>query len=80
MNFEENAAQDENVYDLFLAHYNSEVDLPQYFKSIVFLGVTGSGKSATCNTLTNTNFFKVSGASSSETSEVKGLITRWRGD
>ena len=46
---------------------------------MVLLGVTGSGKSATCNTLSDSSHFKVSGSCESETDKVSGLVCRWRG-
>ena len=48
-----------------LAEDNS--DLP---RSLVVVGVTGDGKSSTCNTLSGTSNFAVSGGFSSETAEA----------
>jgi len=48
------------------------------FKSICVIGLTGHGKSHTCNTLSNSEEFKVSAATESETEKVSGIVTRWR--
>ena len=48
------------------------------FRSICLIGLTGHGKSHTCNTLSKSEHFKVSADTDSETEKVSGVVTRWR--
>lgn len=43
------------------------------------MGVTGTGKSATANSLVEGKYFKESDAAESETNEVKGVLNYWFG-
>jgi predicted GTPase len=48
------------------------------FRSVCLIGLTGHGKSHTCNTLSKSDAFKVSAGIDSETEKVFGVVTRWR--
>ena len=43
------------------------------------IGVTGTGKSATANSLIGTEYFKTSAAAQSETDSVQGVLRNWLG-
>jgi predicted GTPase len=45
---------------------------------VCLIGLTGHGKSFTCNSLSKTEEFKVSSETESETEKVKGVVIRWR--
>jgi len=45
----------------------------------VAIGVSGHGKSSTANSLVGHKAFKTSSSLKSETSEVTGVLARWRG-
>jgi predicted GTPase len=53
-------------------------ELARRYKVICVLGVTGHGKSMTCNTICGKKVFNVSAFTESETDTFSGLITRWR--
>ena len=56
-------------------------ELARRFRVICALGVTGHGKSTTCNTIcgrTATPVFKVSALTESETDKLFGFMSRWR--
>ena len=44
------------------------------------LGAAGHGKSSTANSLIKDDYFKVSNKVTSETKEVRGLVTTWLGE
>jgi predicted GTPase len=71
---------DQETKDLFVNNMNSKEQLAAAFKSVCALGLTGHGKSHTCNSLSDTEAFKVSADIDSETEKVFGVVTRWRRD
>ena len=50
------------------------------YKVVCMIGVTGTGKSATANSIIGQNYFKCSAAADSETMEVRGLVNQWFGN
>jgi predicted GTPase len=50
------------------------------YKVVCMIGVTGTGKSSTGNTIIKTDFFDVSNSADSVTSETRGCLGKWLGD
>ena len=69
---------DPSVKDLFNNNCFNVQALSSVIKSICVIGLTGHGKSHTCNSLSKSEEFKVSADTISETDKVSGVVTRWR--
>jgi predicted GTPase len=69
---------DPSLRALFDNNLSSPETLASVFRSICLIGLTGHGKSHTCNTLSNSTSFKVSAGMDSETEKVFGVVTKWR--
>ena len=54
-------------------------ELSKKFKIVCAIGLTGSGKSATANSICGQDKFKESPSSASETDSVTGLLSTWQG-
>ena len=58
----------------------SKLEIQRKYKSICFIGATGSGKSQSCNSVCGINYFEASASMNSHTYETKGILAHWFGD
>lgn len=58
----------------------SKHEIQRKYKSVCFIGATGSGKSQSCNTICGRDYFEASASMNSHTYETKGILAHWFGD
>lgn len=75
---------DKQYQEDFKQYSESKPDLAEEYFSICMIGVTGQGKSSTCNSVCGLKgkqkYFVESAGVESETSNVQGLVTTWFGE
>jgi predicted GTPase len=57
-----------------------KIEIQRIYKSVCFIGATGSGKSQSCNTICGKDYFEASANMNSHTYETKGILAHWFGD